>query len=151
MSGFTSLLASVGVRKDIELAQCERRCIWPPIGLGKRSTNMNMSDDFEECKGILRFRVPIGDGAVEAYLSRTTCETALRQAPGEGSLAAFYRQHQPVLDGIVLGKVDSGARQPVVLMARDLQSQPVDLIARTRAGSTPSDGPPRVAPERRAI
>ena len=66
---------------------------------------MNMSDDFEECKDILRFRVPIGDKAVEAYLSRTTCETAFRQAPCKGSIAAFYRQHRP-LDGIVLDKVN---------------------------------------------
>lgn len=102
---------------------------------------MNMSDDFEACKDILRFRVPIGDRAVEAYLSRTTCETAFRQAPSEGSIAAFYRQHRPVLDGIVLSKVSSGARQPVVVMARDLQSQPLDPGARAKTGPTPSDEP----------
>jgi hypothetical protein len=104
---------------------------------------MNMSDDFEECKDILRFRVPIGDGVVEAYLSRTTCETAFRQGPSQGSIAAFYRQHRRMFDGIVLSKVGSGARQPVVLMARDLQSQPLDPGARAKTGSTPSDGPPR--------
>lgn len=81
---------------------------------------MDVGDDFLECDGILRFRVPIGDETVEAFLSRTTCETALSHAPGIGRQAAFCRQYRPVLDGIVLGKAGAGARQPVVVMVRDL-------------------------------
>lgn len=90
---------------------------------------MDMNDDFQEREGILRFRVLMGDQAVEAYLSRTTCEASLRQAPAVESLAAFYRQYRPLLDGIVLGKVGAGARQPVVVMARDLQPQPLLQVA----------------------
>ncbi|MBH2043623.1 MAG: hypothetical protein I8H87_08855 [Comamonadaceae bacterium] len=100
---------------------------------------MDVSSGFQECKGLLRFRVPIGDGVVEAFLSQTTCEAGLRQAAGMQSLAAFYLQYRPVLDGIVLAKVGAGARRPVVVMVRDLQSQPLDLGARTRTGLTPSD------------
>lgn len=106
------------------------------LSLVKWSTGMDMSEDFQECEGILRFRVPIGDEAVEAFLSRTTCEASLRQAPGVGSLAAFYREYRPLLDGIVLGKVGAGARQPVVVMVRDLQPQPPDHRARQRSVST---------------
>lgn len=95
---------------------------------------MEMGDGFQECQGILRFRVLIGDEAVEAFLSRTTCEAALRQAPGVASLAAFYRQYRAMLDGIVLSKVVAGARQPVVVMVRDLQQQASDQRSRQRSG-----------------
>lgn len=108
---------------------------------------MVKSDDFQECKGILRFRVPTGDGSVEAFLSQTTCETALRQAPGVGSLAAFYRQNRSVLDGIVLGKVGSGARQPVVVMVRDLQPQSLDHSAQQWSGFTASHATQRDLPD----
>lgn len=111
---------------------------------------MNISDDFEECKDVLRFRVPIGDEAVEAYLSRTTCETAIRHPPVEGSIAAFYRRYRPVLDGVVLGKVVSGARQPVVVMARDLQSQPLVSGTQRRSGSMVTDAPRRDLPDSKA-
>lgn len=84
---------------------------------------MDMNEDFQEREGILRFRVLIGDEAVEAFISRATCEASLRPALGVDSVADFYRQHRPALDGIVLGKVGAGARQPVVVMARDLQAQ----------------------------
>lgn len=43
-------------------------------------------------------------------------------AAGE-SLAALDRRPRPLLDGIVLGEVGAGARQPVVSMAHDLQPQ----------------------------
>lgn len=97
---------------------------------------MDKRGGYQECQGILRFWVPVGDEAVEAFLSLTTCEASLRQAPGVGSLADFYQQHQPVLDSIVLGKVGAGARRPVVVMVRDLQPLPLDHGARQRSGSS---------------
>lgn len=84
---------------------------------------MGINDVLQEREGILRFLVSMGDQAVEAFLSRASCEAALRQVPGAGSLADVYPQYRTMLDRIVLSKVDAGARQPVVVMARDLQQQ----------------------------
>lgn len=91
-------------------------------------------DGFQECEGILRFQVPIGGEKVEAFLSQATCDAVQRQAHGgAASLADFYRQYQPMLDEIVLHKVSAGARQPVVVMARDLQVQSTGQRARPDA------------------
>lgn len=82
-------------------------------------------DVFQEYEGILSFQVSIGGKKVEVFLSQATCDAMHRQVLGSAaSLADFYRQYQPMLDEIVLYKVNAGARQPVVLMARDLQRQP---------------------------
>lgn len=99
---------------------------------------MDKRGGYQECQRILRFWVPVGDEAVEAFLSLTTCEASLKQAPGEGRLADFYQQHQPVLESIVLGKLGAGARRPVVVMACDLQPLAPDPGARQ---SSRSSGP----------
>lgn len=95
--------------------------IW---SLFKRGHTMGYGNGFQECKGVLRFQVSIGGENVEAFLSKATCEAAHRQVSESGSLSDYYRQYQSMLDRIVLDKVSAGARHPVVLMARDLQTQP---------------------------
>lgn len=74
--------------------------------------------------GVLRFKVSRGPEHVEAFISRTTCQAGDGGLDGglqsDGSLAEFVRQHRSQLDRIVLGKLNAGARHPVVVMARDL-------------------------------
>jgi hypothetical protein len=103
---------------------------------------MEHGTGIHERKGVLQFEVVIGEAWVEAFLSRTTCEANFGQVPGTGSLMDYYRQYQPMLDRIVLDKISAGARHPVVLMARDLQSPAMKLafrLADTRFA--PSIGP----------
>jgi hypothetical protein len=85
---------------------------------------MEYDKGLQECKGVLRFEVSSGSEKVEAFLSKATCEAAQKRVPDESSLIAFYQQHQSILESIVLDKISAGARHPVVVMARDLQSQP---------------------------
>ena len=82
------------------------------------------SDGFQECKGVLRFRVPNGSDYVEAFLTTAACEAVHRKVSCTTSLADFYREHRSMLNEIVLRKLDAGARCPVVLMARDLETPP---------------------------
>jgi hypothetical protein len=82
---------------------------------------MAQGNGVQEHGGILHFWVSAGGREFEAFISRATCEAAHWQAPGARDLADVYRQHRPTLDGIVLGKISAGARQPVVVMARDLE------------------------------
>jgi hypothetical protein len=74
----------------------------------------------EERAGLLRFQVAIGGMLVEAFISRATCQ-ADEGRLGIGTLAAFYRRHQPTIDEVVLGKLRAGVRKPVVVMASDLR------------------------------
>lgn len=82
-------------------------------------------DKWQPRDGVLRFEVSRGPEHVEAFISRTTCQASDGGLDGGlhsgGSLAEFVRQHRPQLDRIVLGKLNAGARHPVVVMARDLR------------------------------
>lgn len=81
---------------------------------------MDSHDKTIERDGLVRFRVPLERGHVEAYLSHATCQAAGRPHGGKLSLSDFVRAHRPALDEIVAGKVRAGARVPVVVMAHDL-------------------------------
>ena len=82
-------------------------------------------DKWQPRDGVLRFEVSRGPEQVEAFISRTTCQASDGNLDAGldsgGSLAEFVRQHRIQLDRIVLGKLNAGARHPVVVMARDLR------------------------------
>jgi hypothetical protein len=92
---------------------------------------MPITPGFEERHGLLRFQVAAGGRLVEAFLSRATCQ-ADDGLQGDGTLAAFYRQHQPAIDEVVLGKLRAGVRNPVVVMASDLRRFGATLAAPAR-------------------
>jgi hypothetical protein len=89
-------------------------------------------DKWEPQEGVLRFEVSRGPEHVEAFISRATCQASGGWLDGGlrsgGSLAEFVRQHRSQLDRIVLGKLNAGARHPVVVMARDLRPPAVPAI-----------------------
>lgn len=81
---------------------------------------MPISLHFEEYQGLLRFHVRVGGALVEAFLSRATCQAGDGRPASGANLLDFYRAHRAEIDDIVLDKVRTGARGPVVVMARDL-------------------------------
>lgn len=81
---------------------------------------MATSEDLQERNGILSFRVSVGGEEITAFMSRATCLARDDHADGACRLIDFYLEQRATLDGIVVGKVRAGARQPVVVMAEDL-------------------------------
>ena len=81
---------------------------------------MSLHRAFDERTGILRFMVPIGPGHVTAFISQTTWRARYGLGSSDASLLELYLQNQPMIDAIVVRKVNSGASKSVVLMAGDL-------------------------------
>ena len=75
---------------------------------------------FDERTGILRFRVPIGHGHVTAFMSQSTWQARYGQGNSDAGLLEIYLQNQPMIDAIVIRKVNAGTHESVVLMAGDL-------------------------------
>ena len=75
---------------------------------------------FDKKTGILRFRVAIGPGHVTAFISQTTWRARYGVNHSDASLLELYLQNQPMIDAIVVRKVNAGAPKSVVLMAGDL-------------------------------
>lgn len=81
---------------------------------------MPLSPRFEEYQGLLRFQVSVDGELVEAFLSRATCQAGDGRPASGTKLLDFYQAHRTAIDEIVLDKLRTGARHPVVVMARDL-------------------------------
>ena len=81
---------------------------------------MESGNDMDEHEGVLRLRVPVGRGHVEAFISLATCLAAGACHGGTLSLSEYCRVHRPLLERIVADKVRAGARHPIVVRAHDL-------------------------------
>jgi len=79
-----------------------------------------MHPGFDERNGILRFMVPMGPEHIAAFISETTWWARHDRGNSDTGMVELYLQNQAMINAIVARKVNAGARQPVVLMARDL-------------------------------
>jgi hypothetical protein len=72
-----------------------------------------------ESRGLLRFTVDMGDKEVSAFLSDAVWQARYSDF-SDSNLTELYQQHRPVIDAAVARRVQSGAREPVVLRPSDL-------------------------------
>ena len=81
---------------------------------------MSLHRAFDEETGVLRFRVPMGQEHVTAYISEEAWQARYGQGNSDATLLELYLQNQPMIDATVVRKVKAGASNPVVLRASDL-------------------------------
>lgn len=84
------------------------------------SPEMSSKTRFDQHGGILRFRVPVGQKEITAFITDSTWHSHSQWSDSANDLGEFYEQHQGEIDRVVERKVRAGARAPVVVKAGDL-------------------------------
>ena len=74
----------------------------------------------KENRGLLRFTVEVGDRQVNAYLSDGVWQARYSNSLSDASLTERYQSNRSSIDAAVARRVESGARDPVVLRPSDL-------------------------------
>lgn len=73
-----------------------------------------------EHRGLLRFTVDVDERQISAFLSERVWQARYAHGVGGESLTERYRSQRTMIDAAVARRVQSGAREPVVLRSGDL-------------------------------